>query len=120
MHLAADATDNGNRIPQLAPDWEASSRVMSPAEGFLLSRIDLPWDLELDTSLYYVGRVENQGVKDYIRIDTRIGWHPTNSLELSVVGQNLSERGHQEFGPSYTRLPSEVPRAVYGKVSWRY
>jgi tetratricopeptide (TPR) repeat protein len=45
MQSAAEAGDQDRRIPRLAPDWDPSGRVLSPAEGFLLSRIDgrTPW-----------------------------------------------------------------------------
>jgi iron complex outermembrane receptor protein len=87
---------------------------------FVQSRLDLPWDLEFDTSLFWVGKVENQDVGSYTRLDLRLGWQATPNLELSVVGQNLTEGRHMEYGPSFTRFPSAVPRSVYSKVSWRY
>jgi tetratricopeptide (TPR) repeat protein len=45
MQSAAEAGDQDRRIPRLAPDWDPSGRALSPAEGFLLSRIDgrTPW-----------------------------------------------------------------------------
>jgi len=84
------------------------------------SRVDLPWHFELDTAVYWVDHVSNQGVRDYARLDARLGWHPLPSLELSLAGQNLAQRRHDEFGPSFTALPTSVPRSFYGKVTWRY
>ena len=46
-------------------------------------------------------------------------------LELAVVGQNLLQTYHYEFGQS-TEIAAtgwevaEVPRGVYGTASWRY
>ena len=84
------------------------------------SRVDLPWRFELDTAVYWVDAVRNQGVNDYARLDVRLGWHPIPSLELSAAGQNLAQDEHDEFGPSFTALPTTVPRSFYGKVTWRY
>src|SRR5262249_21678439 len=93
----------------------------TPANQFhLRSRVDLPWKFEFDTALYWVDNVSNQDVSDYARLDVRLGWHPLPSLELSVAGQNLAQARHDEFGPSFTALPTSVPRTVYGKVTWRY
>ncbi len=45
MQAASEASVDGSRIPRLAPDWDPSGSRLSPAEGFLLSRIDghTPW-----------------------------------------------------------------------------
>ncbi len=85
----------------------------------LLSRLDLPWGLKFDTSLYWVDDVTNQRVKDYFRLDQRLAWHPWEGLELSVSGQNLLERRHSEYGDSPTTVHSAVPRSVLGRVTWR-
>ena len=93
----------------------------TPANQFHLgSRVDLPWNFELDTALYWVDRVPNQSVADYARLDARLGWRPLPQLELSLVGQNLAQDEHDEFGPSFTAMPTSVPRSFYGKVTWRY
>ena len=93
----------------------------TPGHQFhLRSLLDLPWDVELDTALYYVGKVPNQGVGSYARLDLRLGWRPLPNWALSLVGQNLTDGSHQEYGPSFARFPTSVPRSVYGKVTWRY
>ncbi len=84
------------------------------------SLLDLPWNLQLDMGLFWVGDVSNQGVGKYARFDARIGWRPRPGLELSLAGQNLTDPSHDEFGPSFTRFPTSVPRSVYGKITWRY
>ena len=104
----------------LDPVTDAQENDTPDHQFFLLSRLDLPWRLEFDTSFFYVGDVVNQSVGSYVRLDARLGWRPTRNLELSVVGQNLTEHRHMEYGPSFTRIPSAVPRSVYGKVAWRY
>ena len=84
------------------------------------SLLDLPWNLQLDTSVFWVDDVSNQFVGDYARLDMRLGWRPRPGLELSVVGQNLTENSHNEFGNSFTRFATSVPRSIYGKLTWRY
>lgn len=84
------------------------------------SLIELPWNVEFDTALFYVGKVANQGVDNYTRLDVRFGWRPRPAWELSLVGQNLNNGSHREYGPSFSRLPTSVPRSVHGKVTWRY
>jgi curved DNA-binding protein CbpA len=45
MHSAAAPMADEQRIPRLSPDWDPAHCALTPAEGFLLSRIDgqTPW-----------------------------------------------------------------------------
>lgn len=85
----------------------------------LRSSLNLSHDIEFDILLRYVDRVANsargfQTVPDYVALDMRIGWVATRNLELSIVGQNLLEDRHLEFGFR------QVERSVYGKAAWRF
>ena len=80
--------------------------------------IDLPYHLEFDAVIRYVDVLPSPNVPSYFSADVRLAWHPTPSLELSIVGQNLWDNQHPEFGAAATR--QEIPRSVYGKVTWRF
>jgi iron complex outermembrane receptor protein len=86
--------------------------------AFLESRLDLPRNVELDATLRYVDSLSNQGVPHYVAFDARLGWHASKALELSIVGSNLSDPQHPEFGTPATRR--EIQRRVYGKVVCRF
>jgi iron complex outermembrane receptor protein len=98
-----------------------NSKGDSPQNQFhLRSFLDLPYDLNLDLALYYVDSLPNQSVPSYIRVDSRLGWHLTKDIELSVAVQNLFDRKHAEFGPSFLVTPTKIERSVYGKITWRF
>lgn len=63
MHSSDDANDQRERIPQLAPGWAPEDIVLTPAEGFLISRIDgrTPW-----TMLRQIGGLSPEQVDDYL------------------------------------------------------
>ena len=91
----------------------------------LRSSVDLPANVELDAGLRWVDTLHNNNgptrgtVPSYFEADARLGWHITDTLEVSVVGQNLLHDHHPEYGfPGPSR--TEVERSVYGKVLWRY
>ena len=84
------------------------------------SRMNLPHRFEFDTSLFYVGDVGKYNTDEYVRLDVRLGWRPIESVELSIVGQNLTEQRHEEFGTGLFYLHSSVPRSVYGKITLRH
>lgn len=93
----------------------------SPHNRFnLLSCLDLPYGLEFDQSLYYADNLPGMNVKNYIRVDVRLGWHPTDGIDLSICGQNLFDSRHPEFGDSGGVTATEVERSVYGKVTWKF
>jgi iron complex outermembrane receptor protein len=96
----------------------ASGEGSSPQHQFFWrSWLDLPANLEFDTTLRYVDALSNQNVSQYVAVDVRLGWRPRKNLELSVVGQNLFDHRHLEFSST---LRTEIQRAIYGKVIWRY
>jgi iron complex outermembrane recepter protein len=85
--------------------------------------LDLPGNWEADATLRYVGRIENDNVPAYTELDVRLGWQPLATLELSLVGQNLLDRRHGEFGavsPFSALTRREIERGIYGKLVWRY
>ena len=87
----------------------------------LRSFLQLPRQLQLDTSAYYVGRI-GTAVPAYLRLDMQLAWHPAKCWELSITGQNLLRARHAEFfgtnGESAMATPAQ--RMVNGKVTWRF
>ena len=79
------------------------------------SQVDLPWNIELDSTFRYVDNLPAQLVGGYATFDVRLGMHVTEHLELAVVGQNLADNHHREFAGG-----SGVERSAYGLVRWRW
>jgi iron complex outermembrane receptor protein len=58
-------------------------------------------------------------VPSYFELNTRLAWHASQRLELSLSGENLLHNHHPEYGfPDPSRV--EIERSVYGKIAWRY
>lgn len=92
-----------------------------PHHQFLIqSMINLPANVELDSVMRYVDNLNQRGplVPSYVSLDLRLGWRPVPNWEFAVVGQNLLDKRHAEFGAPATR--QEIPRSVYGKVTWKF
>jgi iron complex outermembrane receptor protein len=81
--------------------------------------------VELDSTVWYVDEIPNWAIPTggtvpaYWRLDLRLAWHATDWLALEVVGQNLTEEMHPEYGESGLPLfpGTWVPRSYYGKVT---
>lgn len=81
---------------------------------------------QLDTTLRYVdnvGEVEassKESVDSYLTIDLRVAWQAHESVELSLVGQNLLGK-HREFrGSTVATQATDVQPGVYFKADFRY
>jgi iron complex outermembrane receptor protein len=82
--------------------------------------LDLPARFEFDTIVRYQDNLNQLGpsVPAFLALDLRLAWHATKNLELSISGQNLFDNQHPEFGPPATR--QEIPRSVFGKITWTF
>ena len=102
--------DNGSASPQGS----------SPQNQFRLqSYLELSRGLELDATLSYVDELPKQLTPSYTRLDLRFGWRFTERVALSVVGQNLPDEYHLEYGNIGTPAsPSLVQRSVFLQIRW--
>ncbi|MDA2937284.1 TonB-dependent receptor [Acidobacteria bacterium AH-259-A15] len=114
---------------QLRPDPSSRDSGAELAEGTspehqfsVRSHLNLPRNLKLDTALYYVDRLATLNVPSYVRLDTRLGWHRSDAIAMSIGLQNLLDDRHLEFVDMHSRYksPTQVKRSVYGKITWRF
>lgn len=111
LELEDDSTDTAFII---AEDENPQHQVS------LRSSTDLPKDLEFDLWARFVDSLPAQDIDGYITLDARLGWHPTESFEIAVVGQNLLDNHHPEFRSELIETAStEVERSVYVKITFR-
>ena len=82
------------------------------------SSFDLPKKLEFDQTFRYVSALPAQRVGAYATADVRFSWRTSHSVELSVVGQNLFQPHHAEFGGDPGSLVG-MRRSVYAKITWQ-
>jgi iron complex outermembrane receptor protein len=96
----------------------------SPRNQFQIrSLFDVTRRIEWDSSVGYVGDLPNAGAgftPGYTRLDTRLGWHAGESIEVSLVGQNLLTPQHLEFHSIYPVNPAEIERSIFGRITWRF
>ncbi len=112
IKLDRDSTDNlfGST------DKERSPRNMFNAR----SHYKIADQLQMNNTLYYVAKLPTDQVPSYYRLDTNVIWNVSDGIDLSLVGQNLLDGEHQEFGGATYNSPSEIPRSVFGKVTVRF
>ena len=96
----------------------------SPKHQFSLkSSWNLRENLDFDMTVRYVDSLNDLEVPSYITMDLRLAWRMRKDLELAVVGRNLLQTYHYEFGQTADNLNAEiteVPRSFYATMTWRY
>ena len=93
----------------------------SPRNQFQIrSELNLPRQVELDTSIFFAGQRTSLSVPRHTRVDLRLGWQPAERWELSLVGQNLLSPRHAEFAKTEFNPFTYDKRRVFGKLTWRF
>ena len=87
-------------------------------QATLRSSYDFTKSLSLDAQLRFVDKFST--VPSYWTADVRLSYRPIDSLEISLVGQNLFEDQHLEQPALPFVTTAEIPRGFYGKVTWRF
>ena len=87
-----------------------------------MSSWDLGENVEFDMMTRYVDSLTANQVPQYTDMDIRLAWRPRQHVQLEVVGQNLLSDHVMQFNNQTPTidLPTEIPRGVYGKVTWQY
>jgi iron complex outermembrane receptor protein len=96
----------------------------SPRHQFALgSYFSLPRGFELDAHFRHVGALERlpeipsgEGIPAYSELDVRLSWRASETMRVSLVGQNLLHDHHIEFGTPAAR--GAIQRSVYLKLAW--
>jgi len=112
MHIkkAPNSADIGS-----APGIEGSS----PRHQVLLqSSFDLPKAVSIDLLYRYISALPGQGVRAYSSGDVSFAWSMTPHFRLSVVGQNLLQPHHAEFGTDPGGLV-QIKRSAYAQITWQ-
>lgn len=120
------------RLVALPPSSEAAEGQSPQHQVHLHLYVDLNDKTELDLQGRWVSRLTGfnpggaPGVADavpsYFSADARLAWRLRSNLELSLVGQNLLDGHHPEFGTSaLVRSPLvEIRRGASLRATWQF
>lgn len=76
--------------------------------------------LSVDPSLYFTDDLPDYDVDEYVRLDLNVGWKINENIHFNVIGQNLLDSDHREFGNATSLNAAEIDRSVFGKVTWEF
>jgi iron complex outermembrane recepter protein len=113
LHLNAQRypiSDDASTVHQLEGDSPQHKVVVQ-------SLFSLPRAFDLDLTYRYVSALPDQSVAAYSTGDVRIAKRITPEIELSVVGENLLQPHHAEYG-GLPGGPVEIRRSAYLEFLW--
>jgi iron complex outermembrane receptor protein len=106
-------------ITSISPDHKVSLRAeLNPVEN-----VNLDFWLRYGSSAKVrSARALGQFVPvgEYVTLDARLAWKFHPAFELSVTGQNLLDSHHLEFVEETFFVPTQLPRGVYGKLTFNF
>jgi len=105
MNVSQDALGNSTYFATTSgdsPKYQAKFR----------STMKLPHHVDWDISAYYVGALASGPVPSYTRLDTRLGRHIGEFIDISIAGQNLLGPRRVEFLDGAQINPTETARAI--------
>jgi iron complex outermembrane receptor protein len=83
------------------------------------SAVNLPRRFEFDQIFRYASALPAQNVPAYETLDLRLGWNVSSNVQVSLVGRNLLQPQHREWGtgdPNQT--PLGIRRSAYVQIAW--
>lgn len=100
-------------------------------QGSLRASIALAPDWRLNLWARYVDSIVCQNssnlfsgepyiLDDYFTLNANLIWTPIKNLELMLAGQNLTNSGQLQYASEYQTPATEIERAIYGKLTWRF
>lgn len=111
LHMSLTAID---------PTQESAERL-SPRHQF---GTRLFWDSlgnwTFGASAKYIDKLPANNIDDYVRLDVNLGIKISNALKFNLVGQNLLESSHREFGSINDINAAEIERSIFGKLTWQF
>lgn len=104
------------------PGVRTDNAAYIPQQFSLNSGWNLGKHFQVDAWLRCVDEVRDGGIPSYVTADLRLAWKPGPAWEFSIVGQNLLDPRHPEYGRAFIEHGplTEVQRSVYGKVTWKF
>jgi iron complex outermembrane recepter protein len=79
---------------------------------------DVSRTVDFSLTFRYVGAIHSYGVPGYETGDARIAWRPAPHFEFAVVGQNLLQPHHFEYGGDPGPLVG-IKRSILGSLTFR-
>lgn len=109
LHMSLTAIDPTHEgAEKINPEQQAGAKVFW--------NINDTWTL--DSLVTYVDELPGVKVDSYTRLDINLGGRLTENVRANLVGQNLLESRHREFGVAEDINAADIERSVFATLTW--
>lgn len=107
--------------PPAIPGAARNSGGLPRNQAALTNSFDLKCGRQFDIITRYVDNLPAVNVPAYMAFDARFSWNVRRNFSASIVGRNLFDPRHPEYGTNdFTGdVATEVPRSIHAYVEWR-
>jgi iron complex outermembrane receptor protein len=84
------------------------------------SSYELPYGLQFNSQVYSYSGVSTHNTDEYIRLDSNLVWNIKKNSQLKLVGQNLLDDYHPEFGRNLNEFAEQIGRSIYLQLKITY
>lgn len=117
-------TEEKFRLANYAPALTETTTAGSfpTHQAMLWSMHQLTPQLNLDLNWRYVDglRLSSQPTAAYHELDARLAWDVGHKVELSLIGRNLLNKQHVEFGSAFYAQATAIQREIYATMRWEF
>ncbi len=104
-------------------DIQTINQLSSYDEPGWLAHVRSHWaigdNMSLDLTLRGVDESAIYELDSYTTADIRFEWKPTTEWTFELIGQNLLDNGHREYGAvTFETLPAEIMRSLMARITW--
>ncbi len=121
-YLYVDYTETITPSLHLAGCNAKDFEVTSPKyQSFIQSNMNLSDELNLGVSFRYVSSIPDYDINEYVTSDVKIGYKVAENAVISLIGLNLLDRSHKEYGSYFLpTVATEVPRSYYLQLDYEF
>lgn len=105
-------------VTAIDPTQETPEKVYPQHQAGLKSIWNINDSWTLDTTTTYVDKLPGMNINAYTRLDINLGSRLTKNLRMNLVGQNLLESKHMEYGNAQDINAAEIERSIFAKLTW--
>jgi iron complex outermembrane receptor protein len=120
LKLAFDYSFLKLTVTALDPTQE-SAELLYPTHQ---AGVKVLWNMSdswtLDTTASHVDNLPGGNVDSYTRLDLNLGGQLSKTLRFNLVGQNLLDKTHREFGSVTDANAAEIERSIFARLTWVY
>lgn len=120
LHISASYSYLDMELRAINPVHESAEKL-SPAQQMAARFF---WDSmanwSVGASAKYTDELPTSNTDDYVRVDVNLGFKLSQALKFNLVGQNLLDSTHREFGNVTDINVAEIERSIFGKVTWQF